>query len=50
MESHLARRCGGKAGATTGKADSHSSLSFPEGEIDIDTWEDWEKLDHGNQS
>jgi molybdenum cofactor cytidylyltransferase len=27
-----------------------ASLSFPEGEIDIDTWEDWEKLDHGNQS
>ena len=22
-----------------------ASLSFPEGEIDIDTWEDWEKLD-----
>jgi molybdenum cofactor cytidylyltransferase len=21
------------------------SLSFPEGEIDIDTWEDWEKLE-----
>jgi molybdenum cofactor cytidylyltransferase len=27
-----------------------ASLSFPEGEIDIDTWEDWEKLDDGNQS
>jgi len=22
-------------------------LSFPEGEIDIDTWEDWEKIDRG---
>jgi molybdenum cofactor cytidylyltransferase len=22
-----------------------ASLSFPEGEIDIDTWEDWEKLE-----
>jgi len=22
-----------------------ASLSFPEGQIDIDTWEDWEKLD-----
>src|ERR1051325_4245138 len=25
MESHIARRCGGKAGPTTGEADSHSS-------------------------
>ena len=24
-----------------------ASLSFPEGQIDIDTWEDWEKLDAG---
>ncbi|HEX3619454.1 MAG TPA: nucleotidyltransferase family protein [Candidatus Udaeobacter sp.] len=24
-----------------------ASLSFPEGQIDIDTWEDWEKLDCG---
>ena len=26
-----------------------ASLSFPEGEIDIDTWEDWEKLDGSEQ-
>ena len=25
-----------------------ASLSFPEGQIDIDTWEDWEKLDGGS--
>jgi molybdenum cofactor cytidylyltransferase len=25
-----------------------ASLSFPEGQIDIDTWEDWEKLDVGS--
>ena len=24
-----------------------ASLSFPEGQIDIDTWEDWETLDGG---
>ena len=24
-----------------------ASLSFPEGQTDIDTWEDWEKLDGG---
>jgi len=24
-----------------------ASLSFPEGQIDIDTWEDWEKLNDG---
>jgi molybdenum cofactor cytidylyltransferase len=24
-----------------------ASLSFPEGQIDVDTWEDWEKLDGG---
>jgi molybdenum cofactor cytidylyltransferase len=27
-----------------------ASLSFPEGQIDIDTWEDLERLDNGNQS
>jgi len=27
-----------------------ASLSFPEGQIDIDTWEDWEKLYAGSAS
>jgi molybdenum cofactor cytidylyltransferase len=27
-----------------------ASLSFPEGQTDIDTWEDWEKLDGGSAS
>ena len=27
-----------------------ASLSFPEGEMDIDTWEDWQKLDAGSAS
>jgi len=25
-----------------------TSLSFPEGQTDIDTWEHWEKLDGGS--
>jgi molybdenum cofactor cytidylyltransferase len=38
---------GDKAGAKSivlGNHERVASLSFPEGQIDIDTWEDWEKL------
>jgi molybdenum cofactor cytidylyltransferase len=41
---------GDKAGAKSIVLQSRervASFSFPEGQIDIDTWEDWEKLDGG---